>query len=218
MKKLASLLLALVMMLCLCSCGVMEAINSSIAPDADDVSKDVESGAVSLGVVENNVYRNDYFGIRCELSEDWTFYSEEEILELNNVSIDSSGIDWSNAPIIYDMYATHQTNFSSININMEKLSSLAASDLDIKSYLEPQFDAIKSGLTNTGYSNVTVEYAKITVDGRQYDGIKVHGDIQGIDFYEVIFCYRKGNYLVNTAVATLQTDTTAEMLSAFTIS
>ncbi len=212
MKKFASLLLALMMMLYLCSCGIIG------TPDADDVAKDLESGAVSLGVVENNVYRNDYFGIRCDLSEEWAFYSEEEILEMNGVASEGSGIDWSNAPILYDMCATHLTNYSTININMEKLSSLSAATLDIKSYLEPQFDSIKSGLTNMGYTNVTVEYAKITVKGRQYDGAKVHGVIQGIDFYEVIFCYQKGSYLVNVTVGTLQTDTTTDILNTFTIS
>ena len=212
LKKFASLLLSLVMMLCLCSCGAIA------TPDADDVNQDVESGAIPLGVVENNVYRNDYFGIRCDLSEHWAFYTEEEILELNGVASKDSGIDWSNAPIIYDMCASHQTNYSTININMEKLSTLTAATLDIKSYLEPQFESIKSGLTNMGYTGVTVEYAKITVDGRQLDGVKVHGVIQGLDFYEVVFCYQKGNYLVNATVGTLQTDTTADVLNTFTLS
>ena len=153
----------------------------------------------------------------------WYFYTDEEILELNNITLtdDIVGEDYlkqlENATVIYDMYAVNEESGSSININLEKLNALQIATLDLKKTLEAQIDTIVSAYQNMGYTDVKVYYQKVTVDGKEFDGLRLTAKIQGIDFNGVVFTFRKSNYLANITLATLAEDTTGALLDCFTI-
>jgi len=224
MKKIGILALTLTLLFCLSGCNVFNVTNQILGSnqvDSDAADKDVESGKISLGEVENHTYRNDSFGISCTLTDEWVFLSHEEILSVNSLSAELMGDELAqqiaDAPILYDMTANNPVTGASITVNMEKITILQAATLDLKATLESQFEGIRTGLSNIGYADVTITYEKVEVGGRQYDGATVHATIQGIDFYEVIFCYRQGQYIVNVTIGTLQTDTTADLLSTFAI-
>lgn len=222
MKKVLCLFLTVIMLVGLCGClGGNE---------TEDVRGDIVSGSpsqnenepeFSLGKATNNTYNNDFLGISCTLPAEWVFYTDEQILELNNIVgdvVDEEVADRiKNANIIYDMYATCQTDSSNMNINLEKLNALQIINLDIKQILEAQIDAIKSTYENMGYTDINVGYQKIKVNGKEFDGLKLTAKIQGVDFYGTIFTFRKSNYLANVTLCSLQTDKTDTILSYFTI-
>lgn len=218
MKKFLCLALALIMLVGICGCF------DGNGPE--DVRRDIggenqNEPAFSLGKTANNTYNNDFLGISCALPDDWTFYTDEEILEINNIVGDVVDEDIAeqleNANVIYDMYATCQTEGSNMNVNLEKLSSIQTISLDIKQTLESQIDTIKQGYENMGYKDTNVEYKKIKVDSKEFHGLKLTARIQDIDFYATIFTFKKGNYLANVTICSLQTDKTDTILSYFTV-
>ena len=225
MKKLLAVLLTLVLVFSLCGC---------LGGNNDDVRGDITSGnqseteketekepEFSLGKATNNTYKNDFLGITCTLPSEWVFYNDEQILKLNNIVGDVVDKDVAeqlkNANIIYDMYATYQNEGSSININLEKLNAAQIITLDIKKTLEAQIDSIKSTYQNMGYTDINAAYQKITISGKEFDGLKISAKIQGINFYTTVFTFRKGSYLANVSLGSLQTDKTNTFAGYFTI-
>lgn len=78
MKRAVGLLLALVLVLSMAACG-----------KKDGDGGDSQSG-FQRGTIENGIYTNTFVGIGCELSDDWTYYSDEQLAELSGVVAESS--------------------------------------------------------------------------------------------------------------------------------
>ena len=226
MKKIICLLLILVMLTGLCGCfGGQEVedirgdiVDGNTIPDTQPQEEEPE---FSMGKATENTYRNDFLGISCTLPEQWAFYSEEQILQMNNyvgtVIDEDVAQQLKDAAIIYDMCAVNEAEGYSINVNLEKLNALQLIGLDIKQNLEAQIDTILSSYESMGYTDTTVTYAKIQVDGQEFDGLKLYGKIQGLDFFLEVFTFRKGSYLANVTVSSFETDQNETILSYFTI-
>ncbi|MBQ7107039.1 MAG: hypothetical protein IJN93_05950 [Clostridia bacterium] len=224
MKKFLCLFLAVVLLASLCGCfggNGTDDVRGDIASGSPSQNENENEPEFSLGKATNNTYNNDFLGISCTLPAEWVFYTDEQILELNNIVgtiVDEDIAErLKNANIIYDMCATYQTEGSNININLEKLSAVQMINLDIKQTLEAQIDTIKQTYENMGYTDTNVEYQKIKVDGKEFDGLKLTAKIQGIDFYADTFTFRKSNYLATVTICSLQTDKTDTILSYFTV-
>lgn len=71
MKRAAGLLLALVLVLSMAACG-----------KKDGDGGDSQSG-FQRGTIENGIYTNTFVGIGCQLSDDWTYYTDEQLAELS---------------------------------------------------------------------------------------------------------------------------------------
>lgn len=212
MKKILCVLLAAMLMLSLCACSGDDDIRGEIATDPK----------LSLGTTANNTYKNEFLGISCTLSSDWVFYTDEEILELNNFVGEAAGEAFQetleNADVIQDMYASYQGGMATLNVGMQKLSALQVAGLDMKASLEAQFPTIKEALENMGCTNVQLKYEKITVNGKEFDGATVEASISGIPLYESLLCFIKGRYYVTVTACTLQTNDTAAIFNCFTFS
>jgi len=165
---------------------------------------------------------NDYFGISCTLPSDWIFYTDEEIRELNNIAMGALEEDISdllkNATVIHDMFAKNSNGFCSTNTTMEKLSALQVLTLDLKTNIERLLPALEQSYANMGYTNIQSSYTKVTVDGKEYDGMTSTCQLQGINCYTLSFCYIKNSYLVNVNVTSFITDETETLLSYYTLS
>ena len=222
MKKILCLFLAITILVGLCGCFGNN--------DIDDVRGDINSAnqsqnesepGFSIGKATNNTYKNDFLGISCTLPAEWVFYTDKQILELNNLVgdvVDENTAELlENANIVYDMFASYEAEGSNININLEKLTALQLANLDIKQTLEAQIDSIKTSYTSMGYTDIKVDYQKVKVDSKEYDGLKLTAKIQGIDFYATVFTVRKSNYLANATICSLQTDKSDTILGYFTV-
>jgi len=213
MKKLLCILLATVLTMGLLACSGDEDIRGDVPPTDPQLA---------LGSTANNTYKNDFLGLSCSLPSDWVFYTDEEIRELNNIVGDLVGDELEaaleKADVIYDMYASAPGGMATINVAMEKLSVLQAVSVNLKTYLESQFATLKTALENMGCSNVQLEYQKVTVDGKEFDGVAITADIMGVPFYETLFCFVKGRYIANVTIGSVQTDNAATILDYFSVS
>lgn len=213
MKKLLCLILVMIL--------VATAFSGCKATEVRGEISSGEETEFGIGKAEGNTYKNDFLGLSCTLPEEWSFYSDAQIAELNGVAQEYVDKDVAealkNAQIIYDMYASNSIDFSSVNINLEKLSGAQTVAMSVKEALEGQLLAIKASFGNMGYENVSVEYATVTVDGKTFDGIELSAEIDGTDFYEKIFSFKKGGYMANVTIAVLGEDKTEEILKYFSV-
>ena len=225
MKKLLAVLLTLVLVFSLCGC---------LGGNNDDVRGDITSGnqseteketekepEFSLGKATNNTYKNDFLGISCTLPSEFVFYTDKQMLELNNIVSDvmdeEAAEKLKNANIIYDMYAVNQAAGESVNINLEKLNAAQIITLDIKKTLEAQINTITSSFKNMGYTDINVAYKKTAIDGKEFDSLAISSKVQGIPYYSTVFSFRKGNYLASVTFGSLQTDKTNTFASYFDV-
>ena len=222
MKKVFCIILSMLMLLSLFGCTGNtdpEDIRGEVSGTTEGNQE--ETPEFSLGDTTGSTYTNDFLGISCTLPEGWVFYTDEQIKEQNNITenyLDEEVIEQlKKASIVYDMIAKNMTDGSNINVTMEKLNADQIEDLNIKDILEAQIDTIKSTYANIGYTDVQVEYQKLTVDGKEFDSLKIHAKVQGLDFTGVLFAFPKGDYLANVTVCSLSADTVNSILGSITV-
>lgn len=215
MKKFLCILLSVLLTMSLWACSSDEDVRGEITTDPTDPQ-------FSLGTTANNTYKNDYLGLSCTLPSDWVFYTDEQIRELNNFVGDMAGDDFQdaveNAEVIQDMYASYQGGLATVNVTLQKLSALQLAGINLKAVLEAQFPTIKQALENMGCTNVQLNYGKITINGKEYDGATVSASVSGIPIYETLVSFVRGRYYATVTVCTLQNDDTANLLNQFTFS
>ena len=222
MKKVFCIILSMLMLLSLFGCTGNtdpEDIRGEVSGTTEGNQE--EKPEFSLGDTTGSTYTNDFLGISCTLPEGWVFYTDEQIKEQNNITenyLDEEVIEQlKKASIVYDMIAKNMPDGSNINVTMTKLNAAQIGNLNIKDVLEAEIDTIKSTYANIGYTDVQVEYQKLTVDGKEFDSLKIQAKVQGLDFTGVLFAFPKGDYLANVTVCSLSADTVNSILGSITV-
>lgn len=173
----------------------------------------------SLGQNDGLKYENAFIGIGCTLPEGWNFYSDEEIMELNNYTAEVMGEDYEemmkNAQIIYDMYADDATGMSNINVNLEKVDNRQLAGIEIADIFAQNLSAYEEMYKSMGVSNVAVELATFEIEGEEFSGITISGDMGGMMLYQKCFSVKCNGYLASVAITTFDTDLTDDILANF---
>lgn len=225
MKRIIALLLAALMMFMLVSCGDDTNVRGEIGGNGTTnndtaVSESTESDAgLELGSSSNNTYENKFLGIGCKLDSDWTFLSDAEIREANNLTNDLVGDELASqlesASIIYDMQATKADSSANIILNIEKIGTLSGALMSEEEYAKASVDGLKTGLESAGLSNIEANVTSATFAGENHAVIEVKGEAYGVKVFEKIVCFKKGKYVAAIAFASYVTDTTNDMISYF---
>ena len=116
-KRIAALIMALVMVFALCACS-----------DDDDAKGKVEPGTVELGTLSGGKYANDYFGFGCELDDQWTYADEDQLLSMVQATadlIDDENFkdDILDADMFYDMMAVYYDGVTSMNVVVQNIGA-----------------------------------------------------------------------------------------------
>lgn len=208
-------ILAILLVLCL-TFGLIGCAKESIRGDiTDNAGEEIE---FSMGKAEGKNYENKFLGLGCNVPDDWTFSTDAEINELNNLSADAMGDEISeqikNAEIIYDMNVTSSNGSDNININFENIGILGGA-VDAKTRLENTLPTIKEGLANMGCENIVTELTTVKIGGKEFTALNVTSEISGIKLYQRIVCDIKGKYMANITLTALTEDALEEMQSYF---
>ncbi|MBQ3527231.1 MAG: hypothetical protein IJA52_01555 [Clostridia bacterium] len=235
MKRIIAIILAALMLVSFASCkasngtGDDTTINEETKAEAgkDNNKNDVETTEkeeekapeFALGTYSEGAYENKYLGLGCKLSGDWSFYSEEQIKNLNNVTADVAGEDYQKlmeeASVVTDMYAIHSNGLDSINVNFEKIGLVNALTYDAKKTFEASSDMLKSAFANMGYENISSEITKVEFVGKEYTALRTTATISGIDMYQVIVADVRGAHVFNITFTTFYEDSTDKLLETF---
>lgn len=214
MKKLLAILMILSVILSLCACAGPGNIRGEQSGE-DDV-KDEE---FSLGEVEGLKYESKFIGLGCKLPDDWHFYSDEEIKKLNNMAADMAGKDYQeaikNASLVYDMFASDDSQMNNINVTLEKVSVVQLATLDLAKNYEKQIPTIKAAFENMGYSNVQCEVSTVKIDGKELTCLRSTAKVAGMTMHQVSFSRKCNGYLAAIAVTAFDKDVLQNLLDAF---
>ncbi len=228
MNKIISVILALSMILMLGACSPKEKeirgeqiVNDDIQSEdvEDDVENNSEKDDFSLGETNGLAYENSFIGIGCNLGEDWSFYNDEQIKDLNNYAADVAGEDYVEAmkaaDIVYDMYAIHDNQLNNINVNLQKVNQIALSQLNLEENFENTIPELEKAFENMGYTDLEFEITTVDVDGEEVMCLKSCGVIDELMMYQKIISIKCDGYLSNITVTTYQEDTVDEVFGKF---
>ena len=251
MKKLLAVLLALTMVFAFAACGSTpsedevrgeqkvntteastpadndanapseDATNTPAGETVDTPTEETTEAEFSLGAVEGLNYENKFIGIGCNLPADWTFYTDEQIKELNNVAADLAGKEYKeamkNATIVYDMLAASADMVSNINVNLEKVDPILLAVTDLSDYLEQSIPMIKQGLENMGATVTKSEIGTVTIDGIAFDCLRITSNINGLTMCQLLFATKCNGYIANLTISTTSEVELQEIIDCFYI-
>lgn len=245
MKKIIGLILCLSFVMTAAGCGdkedvrgtveasVTEAAETTTAQNNDDSTaettaaleeetseEEAEEENFSFGAVNSNIYENKFIGIGCKLDSNWTFYDDEQIKQINNISADVLDEDIADminsADIIYDMYASYSDGLSNININLENIGALQYVSFDVAENYEKAGSVLRDSYENMGYSIDRMEPVKIEIDGKEFDGMNVQASSDSLVMYQTLFGTKcGGKYVASITVTSFNEDITQDIVDTF---
>ena len=165
----------------------------------EDVEEKSESKEFSMGEWENNVYTNDFLGIKYNLPSGWKYSSDEEIAKLMNVGKELLNDDQKNLgeiaelTSVYYVVANDPNTGNNIVIMSEKPLMEASTDYYINS--------LKTQLENLDSINYEIgETSKETIGSRQYDTLTVSTSSNGVKLAQKYYIYKLDKYFVDIIV------------------
>lgn len=186
MKRLLLFILSAIMLISLPACSALTA-----PPEPE----------FTLGTVNGNVYENAFIGIGCTLGSEWTFFSDEQIKQQNNVAADLAGEEYKEmmekATIVYDMFASHSNQINTVVVNLEKVDKLQLATLDYESYFESTVAPIKQSLGNMGFTNITHNIGSLKIGSTDFTCLNVNSEVNGFTMYQTIIVIKCNGYLAS---------------------
>lgn len=227
-------LLALILILCsACGCSgqTKDAVSGSLTaeeagsqprslPQQESSAQSEPEQTLSLGTVNGGVYENEYFGIGCKLNENWIFSVEDELASMTGVTAESLENEelrelLLSSDVFFDMHAATEDGLLSMALTIENLGAftgLAVSETEI---MEASSDVLNDSLDSLGLEDCTVEAATVTLAGAEHPAYRIHGLIEGVDFYEMQIGIKRGDYFATLTFASVGMDLTDRMLGYF---
>ena len=186
---------------------------------ANDSPSAAEGTDFKRGVVENNVYTNEFAGFKLNLTDDWKFLDDEMINQVVNVGAGATGssnsealADYVNMTTITDAICMNSKTNESVTITFENLNKniMLSTDTTPEEYLEianRQFAALPSmKYTQTG-DTTTVE-----IGGNEYIRALYDVEYNSLKYKQSYYIRRIGDFMNVMAVVSYNAD---EDLTAF---
>lgn len=217
-RKLIWLMIAAALMGGLTACG---------GNDTEDVSGNItqeepqeEEAQFQMGEMNGGTYTNTFLGISCQLSEDWTYYSEEQIAEINNLVSESITDEelsemMENAQTFQDMYAASNDGLATINVVFENMGVLYGTTMDEEEYIQTAAPQLETALTNMGMTDIQSEASTRDFAGQTRQSLRVTGMMGEYPVYEELICIKEGNYMGVITLASYVEDITGDMAALF---
>ena len=199
MKKIISLLLAVIMILSLASCGT--------------TADNVETIDFEKGVVDGSVYTSEIGGIRFTAPKGYEYFSDEMIAEVFGITTETLELGEVTSTV-YDMYCYNEISRSSINVNFENLVMTHGADFTEEEYIEDCMTSYK--ITFNSFQDVilqSIEDSTVTIDGTEYACIDMVLDNDGEEFFETLIVKKVGNYMMSFTVAAYTQDEMDNIIS-----
>lgn len=239
MKKWTALLLAVVMVFTLAACTGGDDVGGTVTnitttaggtttttTDATTTTTTTTAAgtatdekAFATGTNDGTTYENTFIGIGCTLDGDWEFSSDEDIREMNELTLEMMGDDYAaaiqNAEIVYDMMANNLTTGDSININLENLDLLYGSVLSEEEYVDMALPTMQELFGGEGMEGTTIEKATFTLAGQEHYGFNVSMTMMGIEIHEAVVCVKAGSYMACITVASSTKESVTDLLAKF---
>lgn len=228
--KLLSLLLALVMMLSvfMTGCNKDDKDDTKEEPTTPTVAEGVDPN-LSLGIVKDYTYTNNYIGIGLTLDSSWTMADAKELQDLPDEVEDKLngtllGSAMKNVSYYMDMQATKTsgTNVYTINVVMEKLSTAqknlykGKNDSQCIDVTLTSKDAMIQAYEAIGMRDITMTKVDTGYLGETRTVLRTDSTLYGMPYtiLQVLY-FDLGEYSASITVACVGENSTAELLAMF---
>lgn len=173
-----------------------------------------------LGSVSESTYWNDQLSIGFELpGSDWYFYSEEEILEINQLTGEMLGEDYQKALDSLNgytgMYAANSVTRENVNITVEKLSGLNTLLISEESYMQIGIKGLEEALKQMGVEDFVCSSEDLTVGGETHPGSRVSYTLQGVPICQTLVVIKSDSKMLTLTVTAMQADACDSILEGF---
>ena len=215
MKKWMTMILSFMMAFLLVACsGTEEEVRGERTE-----SEATEEKEFSMGETDGLVYENKFIGIGCTLESDWYFYTDEEIMALNNYTAGVAGEEYAEimegSELIYDMYAMNDNQYDNINVNLEKMNRSELDSLVIADAFKESIPILRDTYENMGYTDWTGEVSTVNIEDKEYTCIYSTGKIQGLEMYQKTFSMKCSGYLASVTITTYGEDKVDSLAERF---
>ena len=242
MKRIISMLLALVLALSMTACGAAgsEAPKGEYKPaeQEDTLTDDAKPGDTlpddtvpeedndfSLGTMQGGTYENAYVGYGCTLGPNWAYKTAEELQDISGLTKDifeEGGVDTSAFNQVLDMMAECTDPLASINIQytalsaQERIAHRMAGEEGLVDGTLQQKDLLISTYAQAGIEVSAMEKVSVTFCGEERWAIHTTASIQGMPYYILqLFDTNIGPYYVTLTLGAFAEDTTPQLLELF---
>jgi hypothetical protein len=194
----------------------------TVAVSADSEAVESTSEDFSIGDSEGTEYVNDTLNLKFTLPEGWSFFSEEQMKQLNAMVGDSFDNEQvadaiKSGKAFIDMYAGASDQMHNVNIVLTdaKINVEEAGGLDVV-----MSDAViaqtKSSLEGQGMTNVNIERSTASFLGKEDTPVfKITAEMNGVQVNETMAFAINGRYLASITATAINDDTTQDILNAF---
>ena len=207
MKRLSMILLALCLMLALVACGEGNQTSSTAKTPETTAAPETENvGTKELrGKVEGDAYTNEYLNLRIERPQGWTFYTEDQIAEMNGFTTELFE-ETDIADIVAE--AGQQTDMmmsdgGSNSLNLIIQPSLSAlQTLTDEQIFQLSEETVKTQLNAVGWTIDKYEAVTMQVGGAERSVLHMAITASGVSFdeYQIWIC-PDGDYMATLTLA-----------------
>lgn len=191
-------------------------------PETDAPETDAApSVEVSMGEVEGLTYENKYIGLGCKLDASWSFYTDDQIKEmnqLNGISDDDALAEAiENATLLIDMMAVNESTASNLMVSMEKVEPVSLAITPMGTILDNVVNSGASSLETSGFTVLSKTKTTRTVAGETIDAVVFESEMQGIKIYQTMLVKKCKGHLASFTITSYNEDISAELLKEFYI-
>lgn len=199
MKKVLKSMLAIVltasMLFALSGCGNKEEEKTTNDNEKTNVEQENKTVEFSMGSWSDNVYSNDFLGLKFKLPNGWKYSSDEEIAEMMNLGAEllndeqKAAAEVSKLNSAYYMVANDPNTGDNISIISEK----PAMEVTTEFYI----NQLKTQLQNVNTINYEIgETSKETVAGKECDTLTVDASMSGVKMTQRYYIYKVDKYVI----------------------
>ncbi len=203
MKKLLSIMLALVLCLSLAACtsGKEEKSTTDVASVVNSLADNTsgeEEKTISRGTLNGNVYSSEFLGIKFTKPDSWIYSSDEQIASVMNVGMDMLDANEfakkaTELASVYDMMAVDSSTGNNISITYENLKMSGSTDISYDDYIANLKNMMGnlSAITSVGFE----EASTIDLGSQEFTKLAAHVSYGNVDCDQVYYLKKVGNYM-----------------------
>ena len=201
MKKLLTLLLALCLMLSLIACGKTAPSDDTSSTEilSDEFGLTAKGGNPSFGEFNKNSYKNEFLRLSINFSDDWVFFSREELLAANNITAETEKAQQeaiNKAETVYLFYGQEINTFNTIKISAKKTSG----DLSMEDALLKTQNETVAVLEKMNATDIKSDISAISIGKRDISASKIVSTFVGQQSEKTEFLIRSGDYLITVSI------------------
>ena len=202
-KRVSALLLALLMMVALFGCAPKEELYSA-------------------GSVSARTYENALLGLQCIVPADWSYLTEEELLQLGDVPAleeeqtmaECLTAHLNNGGQVQDMYVMTEDGLQTVNVMVTKLD-LVAQEMTIADFADLGAEEVREVYEEMGITEVELNREQVEFLGETAEAIRLSGAYEDVPLHSLQLCLERGSYVCVVTFNSYVEDTTETLMKFF---